>query len=115
MCHIKVCIFLKFSYEVLTFCIIITVQGTKQSQVEGKLIKDGKVLPLKDVEIIVGEEKVTYRIKKPTREGSGIYQLKVSNAQGEDVKDINIIMQGIILDYNYNNLFIHTTFNLFLF
>lgn len=59
------------------------------------MIKDGKALPLKDVEIIVGEEKITYRIKKPTREGSGIYQLKISNGQGEVVQDVNITMQDV--------------------
>lgn len=71
-----------------------TVDGTKQSQVEAKLMKDGKALPLKDVEIIVGEDKITYKIKKPQRESSGIYQIKVGNNQGEEVKDVNIVMQG---------------------
>lgn len=72
-----------------------TVDGTKQSQVEAKLMKDGKPLPLKDVEIIVGEDKVTYKIKKPQRESSGIYQIKIGNIQGEEVKDVNIVMQGL--------------------
>lgn len=71
------------------------VEGTKQSQVEAKLMKDGKALPLKDVEIVVGEDKVTYRIKKPQRESSGIYQIKIGNNQGEEVKDVNIVMQGL--------------------
>lgn len=74
--------------------IIYTVDGTKQSQVEAKLMKDGKALPLKDVEIIVGEDKITYKIKKPQRESSGIYQIKIGNNQGEEVKDVNIVMQG---------------------
>lgn len=72
------------------------------------MIKDGKALPLKDVEIIVGEEKITYRIKKPTREGSGVYQLKISNGQGEDVKDVNITMQDVPsapLDVNVSEIF----------
>lgn len=73
---------------------ISTVDGTKQSQVEAKLMKDGKPLPLKDVEIIVGEDKITYKIKKPQRESSGIYQIKIGNNQGEEVKDVNIVMQG---------------------
>lgn len=70
------------------------VDGTKQSQVEAKLMKDGKVLPLKDVEVVVGEDKITYKIKKPQRELSGVYQIKIGNNQGEEVKDVNIVMQG---------------------
>lgn len=58
-------------------------------------MKDGKPLPLKDVEIVVGEDKVTYKIKKPQRESSGIYQIKIGNNQGEEVKDVNIVMQGL--------------------
>ena len=73
------------------------MEGTRQTQVEAKLIKDGKALPLKEVEIIVGEEKITYRYKKPARGLSGKYQLKVSNSQGEAVQDIKINMQGINL------------------
>lgn len=58
------------------------------------MIKDGKVLPLKDVEVIVADDKATFKFKKPARNLSGIYQLKISNAQGEDTKNININMQG---------------------
>lgn len=58
-------------------------------------MKDGKALPLKDVEIIVGEDKITYKIKKPQRESSGVYQIKIGNNQGEEVKDVNIVMQGL--------------------
>lgn len=71
-----------------------SVEGTKQSQVEAKLLKDGKPLPLKDVEIVVGEDKITYKIKKPQHDQSGIYQIKISNAQGEEIKDVNVNMQG---------------------
>ena len=60
---------------------------------EGKIIKDGKFLPLKEVDVVVGENKVTYKFKKPARELSGMYQIKLSNGQGEDIKDVNIIMQ----------------------
>ncbi|PSN48991.1 hypothetical protein C0J52_03867 [Blattella germanica] len=72
-----------------------TVNGTRISQVEAKLIKDGKVLPLKEVEVIVAEDKATFKIKKPARNLSGVYQLKISNAQGEDAKNININMQDV--------------------
>lgn len=79
-------------YETIVF--LRTVDGTKQSQVEAKLMKDGKALPLKDVEVVVGEDKITYKIKKPQRELSGIYQIKIGNNQGEEVKDVNVVMQG---------------------
>lgn len=79
--------------------VICIVEGNKQSQVEAKLMKDGKALPLKDVEIVVGEDKITYKIKKPQRESSGIYQIKIGNNQGEEVKDVNIIMQGLCCFY----------------
>lgn len=72
----------------------ILVEGTRASAVEAKLVKDGKPLPLKEVEIVVSEDKVTYRIKKPTRAQSGNYDLKLSNAQGEETKTIPINMQG---------------------
>lgn len=70
------------------------MEGTRQTPIEAKLIKDGKPLPLKEVEVVIGEEKVTYTIKKPTRSQSGKYQIKIANGQGEDVKNININMQG---------------------
>lgn len=38
---------------------------------------------------------MTFKIKKPTRDQSGPYQIKLSNGQGEDVKDIKIIMQDV--------------------
>lgn len=60
-------------------------------------MKDGKALPLKDVEIVVGEDKITFKIKKPSRDQSGVYQVKISNNQGEEVNDVNINMQGIQL------------------
>lgn len=75
-------------------CFLISVDGTRTSQVEAKLVKDGKVLPLKEVEVVVLEEKITYKIKKPTRALSGNYELKLSNAQGEESKTIPINMQG---------------------
>ncbi|KRF85408.1 twitchin isoform X27 [Drosophila virilis] len=71
------------------------VSGTKQTPVEGKLIKDGKPLPLKDVEVAITDDKITFKIKKPSRDLSGPYQIKISNAQGEDTKDVNIICQDV--------------------
>lgn len=64
---------------------------------EAKLLKDGKPLPLKDVEVIVGEDKITYKIKKPAHDQSGTYQVKISNAQGDEVKDVFVNMQGMLV------------------
>lgn len=59
------------------------------------MVKNDKVLGTKDVDVVVQEDKVIFKIKKPTREQSGAYQIKLSNGQGEDVKDCNIIMQDV--------------------
>lgn len=72
-----------------------TVDGTKQTPVEAKLVKDGKPLPVKDLEVVVNDDKVRFKIKKPTRDQSGPYQIKLSNGQGEEVKDVQIIMQDV--------------------
>ncbi|KAH8384331.1 hypothetical protein KR093_001928, partial [Drosophila rubida] len=69
------------------------VSGTKQTPIEAKLIKDGKPLPIKDVEVAVTDDKVTFKIKKPSRDLSGPYQIKIANGQGEDTKNVNIICQ----------------------
>lgn len=75
--------------------IVISVFGTRQTPIEAKLIKDGKILPNKEIEAVVEQEKILFKIKKPTREASGKYQIKLSNAQGEDSKDVTIIMQSV--------------------
>lgn len=75
--------------------ILPTVSGTRQSPIEAKLFKDGKALPAKEVEVVVEQEKILFKIKKPTREGTGKYQIKLSNAQGEDSKDVTINMQNV--------------------
>lgn len=74
---------------------LFAVSGTRQTPIEAKLWKDGKVLPVKEVEVVVEQEKVLFKIKKPTREGTGKYQIKLSNAQGEDAKDVHINMQTV--------------------
>lgn len=75
-------------------CISYPVDGTRQTPVEAKLIKDGK--PLKEVEVSVTDEKIVFTVRKPARGLSGKYQIKLSNGQGEDSKDIHINMQGEI-------------------
>lgn len=57
-------------------------------------MKDGKELHLKDVEVVVLEDRIDFKYKKPARELSGMYQIKLSNAQGEDVKNVKINFQG---------------------
>ena len=54
------------------------------------------MLQLKEVEVVVLEDRIDFKYKKPARELSGQYQLRVSNAQGEDVKDIFINFQGTV-------------------
>lgn len=49
----------------------------------------------KDVDIAVKDNKVIFKIKKPSRDQSGPYQIKLSNAQGEDSKDVQITMQDV--------------------
>lgn len=58
-------------------------------------MKDGKPLTAKDVEVIVHDDKIIFNIKKPAHSLSGKYQIQLKNNQGEDVKDVNINMQGI--------------------
>jgi len=59
-------------------------------------LKDGKPLTAKDVEVIVHDDKIVFNIKKPAHALSGKYQIKLKNDQGEDVKDVNVNMQGTI-------------------
>ena len=75
--------------------LIILVNGARKSPVEAKLLKDGKAIGVKDVEIIVQDDKVVMKLKKPTRSVSGPYQIKLSNAQGESTKEVEFNIQGI--------------------
>ncbi|XP_065220483.1 twitchin isoform X27 [Planococcus citri] len=77
----------------ISFSVPYKVEGTRQSPVIGKIFKDGKPLTSKDVDINVSDDKVTFTFKKPTNAQSGKYQIKLSNEQGEDTKEININMQ----------------------
>lgn len=71
------------------------MNGTRQSAIDAKILKDSKPLTAKDVEAVVHDDKVVFTIRKPAHELSGKYQIKLKNDQGEDVKDVNINMQGI--------------------
>lgn len=75
-------------------CLTFTVQGVRKSPVEAKLLKDGKAFGVKEIEIVVQEDKVVMKLKKTVRSSSGIHQIKLSNAQGETVKDVFLNIQG---------------------
>lgn len=74
------------------FCV---VDGTRQTPLEAKLIKDGKPLGPKDVEVVIGDNKVSFKFKKPARDLSGPYEIKLSNGQGEDSKTVQVTMQDV--------------------
>ncbi|KAK2728044.1 hypothetical protein QYM36_008501, partial [Artemia franciscana] len=81
--------------KALAFDVPFTVNGLKRSNVEAKLVKDGKALSAKDVEIVVREDKVEMKLKNVKHDQSGTYQIKLSNAQGEGTKNIFINIQDI--------------------
>lgn len=58
-------------------------------------MKDGKQLSPKDVEVVVKDDKVIIKFKKPSRDQSGPYQIRMANGQGEEVKDVKITMQDV--------------------
>ncbi|KAK7065507.1 Immunoglobulin like [Halocaridina rubra] len=76
-----------------TFEVPYTIPGPKLSKVEAKLLKDGKPIGVKDVEIDVQDKKVVYTIKKPSRDQSGKYVIKMSNKAGESTKEVRLNMQ----------------------
>lgn len=47
------------------------------------------------MDVAVTDDKITFKIKRPTRDQSGPYQIRLSNAQGEDVKDVQVICQDV--------------------
>lgn len=95
-CHIQVRQYkLLINIRLATIKCFVSVEGTRQTPIEAKLIKDGKVLPIKEVDVLIGDDKITFKIKKPARELSGPYQIRLANGQGEDVKDVKIIMQDV--------------------
>ncbi|ODM93780.1 Twitchin [Orchesella cincta] len=79
----------------LVFNVPYSVAGTRQTPVEGKLIHNGKVLQLKEVEVVVLEDRVDFKYKKPARELSGKYTIKISNSQGEDTREVFLNFQDV--------------------
>ncbi|MPC14068.1 Twitchin [Portunus trituberculatus] len=77
----------------LTFEVPYTIPGARISKVDAKLLKDGKPLSPKEVEVKVMDKKVVYTIKKPSRDQTGKYTIKMSNKAGSSTKDVKINMQ----------------------
>lgn len=48
---------------------------------------------MKDVEVSVQEKQVVYTIKKPSRDQTGKYTIKMTNAAGASTKEVHINMQ----------------------
>lgn len=67
------------------------------------------MLQLKEVEVVVLEDRIDFKYKKPSRELSGKFTIVVKNAQGEDSRDVTINFQGklnfVNLEYRQNKLF----------
>lgn len=59
------------------------IDGTRKSPVQAKIVgPDGKVLGKNDAEIIIKDDKVIIKLKKPSRGMSGPYKVTIENAQG---------------------------------
>lgn len=63
-------------------------------------------MPLKDVEVVVVDDRVTFKFKKPSRAQSGNYEVKLTNAKGEESKTLKINMQGIYFNFIYINIIV---------
>ena len=94
----------------IVFEIPYKIDGTRTSPVEAKIFKDGKSLLSKDVEVVVAEDRVTFKFKKPSRAQSGDYEFKFSNAKGEISQIIPINMQG---KWVYHKTILHNFYKLF--
>ena len=77
----------------------------RQSPVQAKLVKDGKALSNKDVEIVVQDDKVVIKLKKPLRENIGKYEIKLTNAQGESTKEVVLNIQGNVEVFTFQIIF----------
>lgn len=71
-----------------------SVPGTKVSDITSKLLRNGKPVMAKDIEVVVKSDKVVITFKKPPREASGDYELCLGNATGEDKMKLNFNFIG---------------------
>lgn len=69
------------------------IDGTRKSPVLAKIVgPDGKVLGKNDCEIVVKDDKVIIKLKKPSREMSGPYKITIENAQGSVESPVRLNM-----------------------
>lgn len=69
------------------------IDGTRKSPVLAKIVgPDGKVLGKSDCEIVVKDNQVVIKLKKPTRAMSGPYKITIENAQGSVESPIKLNM-----------------------
>ena len=69
------------------------IDGTRKSPVQAKIIgPDGKQLGKSDAEIIIKDDKVIIKLKKPSRDMSGPYKITIENAQGSVESPIRLNM-----------------------
>lgn len=77
----------------MEFSIPYRVDGTRKSPVQAKIVgPDGKPLGKSDCEIIVKDDKVIIKIKKPSRGMSGPYKITIENAQGSVESPVKLNM-----------------------
>ena len=75
----------------------VQVTGVQQSPLEVIVMKDGKELKIdKDVSLNIQGENVGLTVINPRREKSGTYKVILRNAQGQDERDIQVNIMGII-------------------
>ena len=73
------------------FNIDFNVEGKKQSELDFKIMVDGKELKNgQDVNIVMQDGKMSVQILNPKHEKSGNYKVVMSNAQGSCEQDVNI-------------------------
>lgn len=69
------------------------IDGTRKSPVQAKIVgPDGKVLGKNDAEIVIKDDKVIIKLKKPSRAMSGPYKITIENAQGAVESPIKLNM-----------------------
>jgi Fibronectin type III domain/Immunoglobulin I-set domain/Immunoglobulin domain len=69
------------------------IDGTRKSPVQAKICgPDGKPLGKSDCEVIIKDDKVIFKIKKPSRAMSGPYKTTIENAQGSVDSPIKLNM-----------------------
>lgn len=69
------------------------IDGTRKSPVQAKIVgPDGKQLGKGDAEIIIRDDKVIIKLKKPSRDMSGPYKITIENAQGSVESPVRLNM-----------------------